>query len=390
MQKIYADLHIHIGKTASGRPVKITGSKTLTFEHILAHASEKKGLQMIGIIDCHAPEVLAEIDALLEQNIVEELVGGGLRYRELTVILGTEIEVYDEDCNGPIHILAYFPTIAHMRSFAGWMSAHVKNMNLSTQRIYVQGRELQGKVYEHNGLFIPAHVFTPFKSLYGKGVKKSLTEVFDPTKIDAIELGLSSDTYMVGGIEEIQKYPFLTNSDAHSLGKIAREYQCITVMEPSFHELKMALRQEGGRAVLANYGLNPLLGKYYETVCANCGAHAEKEVGVCPECDSRTFIKGVSKRIQELSDSAVQASEKPPYIHQVPLDFIPGLGPKTFERLLSAFGTEMQILHEATYEQLAEVVPEKLANFIDLARKGKLSISQGGGGKYGKVKGDME
>src|SRR5690606_34973577 len=137
-------------------------------------------------------------------------------------------------------------------------------------RIYVDGRQFQQKVYEYNGLFVPAHVFTPFKSLYGKGVKSSLTEVFDPKLIDAIELGLSSDTHMVRHIREIQPYPFLTHSDAHSLGKMGREYEKLKLQAANFHELRLALRNQEQRAICANYGLNPLLGKYYETVCANC------------------------------------------------------------------------------------------------------------------------
>lgn len=385
MKTIYADLHIHIGRTLSGRPVKITGSKTLTFQNILTHASEQKGLQMIGIIDCHSPEVLAEIEALVLQGAVEELAGGGLHYKGMTVILGSEIEVYDVHCHGPIHVLAYFPTIREMSAFTSWMSGHVKNMNLSTQRIYASGRELQYKVHEHGGLFIPAHVFTPFKSLYGKGVLRSLTEVFDAEKIDAIELGLSSDTEMVRGIEEIQRYPFLTNSDAHSLGKIAREYQQFTMKEASFDELHMALRSVGGRGIKANYGLNPRLGKYYKSVCANCDEEAKDEQ--CASCGSKAIVKGVAKRIQELS-TVGNGVEKPPYIHQVPLDFIPGLGPKMYERLLHAFGTEMHILHRATLDELKEVVPVKLAVLIDQARKGELVISQGGGGKYGKIQTD--
>ena len=83
------------------------------------------------------------------------------------------------------------------------MSGHVKNITLSSQRIYCDGRTLQKTVKSLGGLFIPAHVFTPFKSLYGKGVRSSLTEVFDPELIDAIELGLSSDTEMVKDIEEL-------------------------------------------------------------------------------------------------------------------------------------------------------------------------------------------
>ena len=56
------------------------------------------------------------------------------------------------------------------------------------------------------------------------------------------------------------------------------------------------------------------------------------------------------------------------------------------EKLLVAFGTEMNILHEVTLEQLMEIVPEKLAGYIDSARKGTLSFEVGGGGKYGRLK----
>ncbi|MFF5996379.1 endonuclease Q family protein [Lysinibacillus sp. KU-BSD001] len=384
MKAIYADLHIHIGRTASGKPVKITGSKTLTLQNILEIASNRKGLDMIGIIDCHSPEVLLEIEAFIQRGDMIELADGGLRFQNTTLIMGSEMEVYDQYCHGPIHVLAYFPTVEKMKSFSQWMDKHVKNSTLSSQRIYVEGRALQKQVYEHEGLFVPAHVFTPFKSLYGKGVQRSLTEVFDPTYIDAIELGLSSDTYMVSKIKELQAYPFLTNSDAHSLEKMAREYQKLQLKEANFEELKKALRQEEGRAIGANYGLNPLLGKYYQTVCAKCG---EQLAGIdkCPQCGNETMITGVSTRIEQLSDPYVDAISRPPYIHQVPLDFIPGLGPKTLDRLLQAFSTEMAILHDITKAQLEEVVPEKLASLIERARKGELSIVHGGGGKYGKI-----
>ena len=42
------------------------------FRNILEHASDQKGLQMIGIIDCHAPEVLVEIETLIQQGSVAE------------------------------------------------------------------------------------------------------------------------------------------------------------------------------------------------------------------------------------------------------------------------------------------------------------------------------
>ena len=108
MKDFYVDLHIHIGRTASGKPVKITGSKTLTLHTILQCASSQKGLDMIGVIDCHSPEVLVEIEGLLERGDMIELTEGGLRFQDTTLLLGSEIEVYDSYCHGPIHVLAYF------------------------------------------------------------------------------------------------------------------------------------------------------------------------------------------------------------------------------------------------------------------------------------------
>lgn len=388
MKEYYADLHIHIGRTRSGKPVKITGAKTLTFSNIIEVASERKGLDLIGIIDCHSPEVIEEIEEGMRSGEITEMEGGGLHYRNMSIIPGSEIEIYDQNCHGPIHVLAYFPNMEAMKGFSAWMSNHVKNITLSSQRIYCEGKTLQEKVKSLGGLFIPAHVFTPFKSLYGKGVRKSLDEVFNPKLIDAVELGLSSDTYLVEDIEELKAYTFLTNSDAHSLGKIAREYQKLLLREPSFTELEKAIKEKEGRKVTANYGLNPLLGKYYQTVCGAC-LHTMSGIGEpCSECGGRTIIKGVSTRIAELSDSGTDGKKRtrPPYIHQVPLDFIPGLGPKSMERLLRAFDTEMNILHEVTFEQLSEVVPLKMAHFIDSARRGILDFDAGGGGKYGKVK----
>lgn len=380
----YADLHIHIGRTWKGKPVKITGSKSLTLENILHTATTQKGLDIVGVIDCHSPEVLEEMDALIKENKMEELAGGGLRYQDTTLIPGVEIEVNDENCLGPLHVLAFFRTWEAIREFSKWMHHYVTNINLSTQRIACDAITLQNKVHSLSGLFIPAHVFTPFKSAYGKGVRKSLAEVFDMDQIDAIELGLSSDTDMVKGISELANYTFVTNSDAHSLGKMAREYQKIRMQEPTFDELKKALKEEEGRGIIVNYGLNPLLGKYHETACADCG-YRTTEIP-CSNCGGKHLVKGVAIRIEELTDTDENLRIRPPYIHQIPLDFIPGIGKKTMEKLLATFGTEMTILHEVTKEDFEKVVPAKIAELIDKGRNGKLSLSVGGGGAYGKIK----
>jgi len=382
----FADMHIHIGRDIYDQPVKITGSKKLTLTNILKEASRNKGIHLIGVIDSHAPAVQEEIKQLIQAGSASELSDGGIRFEEVTLILGSEIEVYDEFCQGPLHVLCYFPTLTSIEKFTEWLTTKMKNVTLSSQRYYGTAKELQYKVKELEGIFIPAHVFTPFKSLYGKGVHQSLTEIFDPDLIDGIELGLSSDTSMADQIKELHDYTFLTNSDAHSLAKIAREYQVIEMNEPSFKEFYWALHNVNGRKIKENYGMNPKLGKYYLTVCDKCLAAPEEDIKQCPTCGSTKIIKGVFDRIQELADAEAKTKERPPYIHQVPLEYLPKLGPKTFDNLLVHFGTEMNVIHHASLEELQKVVSDNLAQMIVQMRKGDLTITAGGGGKYGTVK----
>ncbi|MRX74319.1 TIGR00375 family protein [Bacillus lacus] len=386
MKAYFADLHIHIGRTASYQPVKITAANSLTLENILIEASQHKGMDIIGIIDCHVPEVLASLKDKVEKGICKELEDGGISYGNTTLFLGTETEIYDEWSSGPIHVLSYFPTISSMESFSRWMEGKMKNITLSSQRIYAAGKEYQQKVKELEGLFIPAHIFTPHKSMYGSGVKASLSEVFVPEWIDGVELGLSSDTEMARGIGELSRYPFLTNSDAHSLAKIGREYQKLLLKEPSFEEFRMALQELNGRRILANYGLNPLLGKYHSTVCEKCGQGAEASQSECAFCGHKRLTKGVSQRIREISGTPPSFNRsRPPYIHQVPLQFIPGIGPKTLNVLKKRFGTEMAVLHSAAREELEETVSPKTASLIIAAREGRLNVKSGGGGTYGRI-----
>ncbi|MCM3738802.1 endonuclease Q family protein [Oceanobacillus luteolus] len=383
LKKYFADMHIHIGRDHNGKAVKITGAKSLTLTNILIEASQNKGMDMVGVIDCHVPAVQAEIRGLLNEGLAEELIDGGIRFETVTLIMGSEIEVYDENCKGPIHVLCFFPTLAAIGSFTQWLKNKMSNINLSSQRYYGSVKALQYKVKELSGIFIPAHIFTPFKSLYGKGVERSLEEVLDASLIDGVELGLSSDTFMVNGIDELSGYTFLTNSDAHSLGKIGREYQEIRMEESTFKEFLWAIHQVDGRGINRNFGMNPRLGKYYHTVCKDCLNEASK-TQPCAYCGSLKRINGVKDRIQELSGGHI-LPKRPPYIHQIPLEYIPTLGPKTYRKLLDIFGTEMDIIHQVESKELKKVVPQKLVDAIIDNREGRLVISPGGGGKYGKV-----
>ena len=384
LEHYYADMHIHIGRDKYNKPVKITASKTLTIENILKEASRRKGIHLIGVIDCQSPGVQEEIIDLIADGKAVELPDGGIRFEQVTLLLGAEIEVYDEHCQGPIHVLAYLPTIEAMQAFSKWLSERMKNISLSSQRYYGSAKELQYKVKELDGIFIPAHVFTPFKSVYGKGVIRSIEEILDKDLIDGIELGLSADTSMADSIKELHDFTYVTNSDSHSLPKIAREYQEMCLLEPSFKEFYYALHEVKGRSIVRNYGMNPQLGKYYTTVCQVCLQALDYDASTCSHCDSHKIVRGVNDRIQELKDNE-ETVERPPYIYQVPLEYIPGLGPKTFDKMLAQFETEMNIIHHADEADLRKYAKKSIVDMIMDMRNGKLNVIAGGGGKYGKV-----
>ena len=242
MYEIFADLHVHIGRSESNKPIKITAARSLNFANIAAECAEKKGINMVGIIDCASPYVIEDIENFLATGEAYEIEDGGIIYKDkVCIILGSEIEtseVNDEGKTGSAHNICFFPHLANIKGFSNEMQNHIKNITLSSQRADISAYELIDIVQKYNGILIPAHAFTPHKSFYGNctdSLKKIFKEKFD--MVPAIELGLSSDTFLADEISELENKTFITNSDAHSLPKIAREYNKVLLEGISYKEL---------------------------------------------------------------------------------------------------------------------------------------------------------
>ncbi len=394
MYEVFADMHIHIGRSENNKPIKITAARSLNFANIAKECVERKGINIAGIIDCASPYVIEDIENFLKTGEAFEIEDGGIIYKDkVCIILGSEIETSEkneEGKTGSAHNLCYFPTLNDIKGFSNEMSHHIKNMTLSSQRADISAYELIDIVEKYNGVLIPAHAFTPHKSFYGNcttRLKRIFKEKFD--RIPAIELGLSADTYLADKISELENKTFLTNSDAHSLPKIAREYNKMLMETVSFKEFVKVLKREDGRKILANYGLDPKLGKYHRTYCEVCDKQIPGDAPVtkCDTCDSKNITMGVYDRIEIIKDKEESKSPnfRPEYVYQIPLGFIPGVGGKTIKKLLDTFETEMNILHKLDYDDIEAVVGEKVATNIINAREGKMHIIEGGGGVYGKV-----
>jgi uncharacterized protein (TIGR00375 family) len=309
--------------------------------------------------------------------------------RGQTLLLGAEIETHEKKgCSA--HSLCFFPTLRQIKDFSGDMSKHIKNIHLCSSMSRLTGQELFDLVDSHGGILIPAHVFTPHKSFYGNCCD-SLLEVFRRDsfdKIPAIELGLSADSMMASQLSELDGKAFISNSDAHSLIKMGREYNIFKMADSSYNEVIKALIGIDGRGIQANYGLDPKLGKYHRTYCLVCDRVIEglPPIRKCPVSDRHRVVVGVKDRLDIIKDRNEPKMEwRAPYKYQIPLEFLPGIGPKTIDKLINHFGSEMKIIHEADFSELAKVVKEETAEKIIRSRQGKLSIEAGGGGVYGKI-----
>jgi uncharacterized protein (TIGR00375 family) len=379
---VYADLHIHIGQSLDGKAVKITAAKTMTLPNVLQVSREIKGLTMIGVIDAHSHGVREDFKTLIQERVLQPIEGGGYQAGDLTVIPGTEIELSVGE--GTAHFLAYFPTIQHLERYILGVKPFVKNWQLSSQKAYLDVNQWLQAVANGEGIWLPAHAFTPHKGIYGNCCK-SLFDVL-PGLPPALEIGLSADRQMARSLSELKQVVLFSNSDAHSLPKIAREYNRLELTERSFSGLADLVYSKRGQ-VLTNYGLPPIFGKYHRTYCLACERIVD---GVppqlyCSHCGSKQVVTGVLDRLVSIADREIPKETDPHYIYQIPLSELPGIGPKMYKRLLERFGTEMAVLHQTSEEDLVNVAGEKVAQWILSSRAGKLEYQAGGGGVFGKV-----
>ncbi len=402
MKEYFVDLHVHIGRSSDGKVVKRGTANDLTFANIAYEARYRKGINVIGVVDCVSPWIIKDIEYLLKKGELEELPEGGMIYRDdLVILLGSEIETREKGgCHA--HSVVFFPYFSQVKEFSHIMEDYMPNLAENSTMSRLSGQQLFHIADSLGGFYMPAHAFTPYKSFYGN-CTHSLHTVFDEdsfAKIPAIELGLSADTYMASLLSELDGKAFTSNSDAHSLIKMGREYNVMRLAALNYEEVLKALKGQDSRGIVANYGLDPKLGKYHRTFCLQCKEITELPPPVlkCPNDPGHRVVVGVRDRIEVIKDrdespadmkeqfaKKASSAKRPPYHYQVPLNFLPGVGPKTIDRLLDAFGTEMNILHRVEPEDLAKVVPQSIVDLIVKGREGRLAIAHGGGGIYGKV-----
>ncbi len=409
IMNIVADLHIHSSYSRAT-------ARNITPETLYIGA-QRKGIHLIGASDFTHPEWLRELTEKLEPaedglwslkpelaRQADELVPPACR-GPVRFIFQTEISaIYKK--NGrtrKTHHLIYLPDLDSARRLIARLE-RIGNLKSDGRPILgIDSRDLLEIALEahEEAIFIPAHVWTPWFSLFGsKSGFDHIDECFEDLTphIAALETGLSSDPEMNWRWSELDRFSLVSNSDAHSPSKLGRE---ATIFETpfSYRALKNALfTGDGLRATIEFY---PEQGKYHLDGHRKCGTRMDPRDTIarhelCPVCGKPVTV-GVMNRVEELSDRPVGATSprSKPFYRLIPLDDVLGetlgCGPATKkvvqlrEELLARFGPELSILRELPLEEVEAATMFLLAEALKRNREGNIELLSGYDGEFGQV-----
>ncbi len=257
-----------------------------------------------------------------------------------------------------------------------------------------------------DNVVIPAHVWTPWFSIFGafSGFNRVEDCYQDTTRhIFALETGLSSDPPMNWRLSTLDRFALISNSDSHSAWpwRIGREANVFELETLTYFEVVDAIRKKDGRFKFT-IETNPAYGKYHWTGHRNCNVslspqEATKLRGICPVC-RKVLTKGVEQRVEELADrpAGFRPESAVGYMHLLPLSEIistlldvtyPGVQKvwKVYNALVERFGNEYAVLVDAPKEEMSEIVDPKIAEAIVRVREGNVKVIPGYDGVYGQL-----
>ena len=253
-------------------------------------------------------------------------------------------------------------------------------------------------------LFIPAHIWTPHFAMFGANSGfDSFEECFEDMMphIFAVETGLSSDPPMNWRLSVLDNFAIVSNSDAHSPPKLAREATCFDT-DLSYPAIRSALKGRDPARFTGTLEFYPEEGKYHCDGHRACGvrwrpAETRAAGGACSVC-GRPVTVGVLHRVEALADRPEGARPEAarPYENLIPLTEIiasaKGIGPvsqkaqETYYALLHALGPELKVLREAPVEEIDRCGGPLVAEGVRRMRAGEVEIAPGFDGEYGRIR----
>ncbi|MFN4212526.1 MAG: endonuclease Q family protein [Microgenomates group bacterium] len=430
--QIIADLQLH---SKYSRAV----SQKMDLKEIATWAA-KKGINLIATGDWTHPLWFREIKANLKE------IASGIfslknasnnpSLQNVKFLLSTEISsIYTQGGKQRrVHNLIFSPSIEICEKIIRQLQNRGANL-LSDGRpiVGISSKDLLEMVLEidENILFIPAHCWTPWFSLYGsKSGFDSIEECFGELSnyIYAVETGLSSDPKMNWQIKELENRSIVSFSDAHSGPKLGREATVFVSQNPnieyrisniSYKDIADAIKQDSKGKLKIGYTIEffPEEGKYHWSGHRNCNIRLSplqvKERGIiCPVCH-RPLTIGVENRVLDLAEKILKESDllflqnrhgvtfvydrekkRKPFVSLVPLLEILteikngsiAAASHQYEQLISNLGSEFEILLKKSYEEIEKAAGTKLKEAIKIVRERKVFVDPGYDGVFGRVK----
>ena len=243
MKRFRADLHIHTVLSACAdlemSPVNIVNK------------AKEKNIDLIGITDHNST---------LHCSLVKELA----EEKGLAVLCGAEVTTREE-----VHCLAYFADPAELVQFQEYIERYLPCIAYLPEQFGYQAvvdrdekiirmvdeylnvglnqtiEQVEQEVHRLGGLFVPAHVERQMFGIFGQLGFVPATLHCDAMGImpRSAEAEVRSRFRIAAGMSLIQA------SDAHSLDEIGSGCTWFEIKEPTFDEIKMALKGADGREI---------------------------------------------------------------------------------------------------------------------------------------------
>ncbi|MBU1052424.1 MAG: endonuclease Q family protein [Proteobacteria bacterium] len=407
--KFIADLHIH-------SRFSLASAKNINVENLYV-AARKKGITVLGTGDFTHPGWLKELKEKLVYdnkglyqlkdevtNSCESYIPQSCKGRFRFIPTGEVCNIYKK--NGKtrkIHSLLLLPDFnlvekinLKLKKFGKTESNGRPILNIDIISLFEILLEISDKA-----MLIPAHIWTPWYSLFGsKSGFNSIEECFEDFSqyIYAAETGLSSDPDMNRNVTFLEKITLISNSDAHSTSKLGREAN-IFETDLSYDAITSAIKKADSKQFLGTIEYYPEEGKYYADGHRNCNLflmpkETKKYGGKCPVCNKDITV-GVLHRINDLSNKRINRKVPQSY-KTIPLieilSEILKTGPNSkkvktnYDNLLINLGPELEILNYIDITVLKKAGIPLVYEAIVKMRNNEVSIKPGFDGQYGSIK----
>lgn len=405
--KFIADLHIHSHYSRAT-------SKTLDPERLSIWA-QKKGIALIGTGDFTHPGWVSELnDKLMEtqeglyqlrpqlQKEISSQVPPSCRGNTRFLLSGEISCIYKKGGRTrKLHHLILMPQMSSVIRFNERLD-RIGNISSDGRPILgIDSRDLLEIALEtdERAFFIPAHIWTPWFSLFGsKSGFDAIEECFEDltSHIHALETGLSSDPPMNRCLSALDRYVLVSNSDAHSPGKLGREANMFDTDLDYDHVIQAMTDGKGFGGTIEFF---PEEGKYHLDGHRKCKIRFEPQEtieleGLCPVC-RRPLTVGVLNRVHQLSDRDSPQLSKD-FVSLIPLPEVLsellGCGPATkkvtgfYERLISQVGPELELLMDVPLTRLRQAGGPVVAEAVGRMRRKQVIREGGYDGQFGVMR----